>query len=555
MAKSTFLSILVLVGTLLSGSVSAQVLTPSLRVGVPLVVSEERIDRTTFEYRLRIPVSNDGFRPERGLAVTARSQSQYTVVVETSIVLGDLPARSSVNSEDTITIHHDRTVPFEPSVLNWVFATDSGILVDSGSRWRSVEAWGQSFAIQSNGSLWAWGRNNIGQLGDGTMTDRHEPVQIGTGTDWEATTASNQESIALRTDGTLWGWGKNSSGFLGRPAPSPALNPVRVGSDSDWALIAAGSTHFAAKKNDGSLWTWGINDKGQLGNGAPSSATIPMAIAPGSRWKDVSCGGGHTLAIREDGTLWGWGWNRFGQIGDGQTEDRRLPVQIGTHAGWASVSAGHHSSLALKEDGSLWTWGYNIYGENGDGTREMNVVPIQLGLEKDWAVAQIGETSVTALKQDGSLWAWGRNHVGQLGGGLEQQVQTFPIRIGSRTDWIAFGRGGFHCLAIAADKSLWAWGSDRFGRLGDGPSPGAVILGKLGVQSNLSRVEVHTGHVDVYFNSQPGRRYQVEQSDDLRNWMPVGKIVPGSGLEQMQRLVRGNLGQKEMFYRVIETHE
>lgn len=544
----------ILVGLLLLSSASGQSLSSSLETGTPVVVSEKRIDRVTFEYRLRVPITNHGFSDIRGLAATAWSRSPHTKVVETAIAVGEVPARASVNSDDTITIHHDRTVPFDAGVLDWVFARDSGVQVAPGSQWRRVAAWGQSFGIQTDGTLWAWGRNNIGQLGDGTTIDRHEPVQIGEDHDWVSTAESNQDSIALRGDGSLWGWGKNSLGHLGNGTRDPSLNPVRIGSDSNWNEVGAGSAHFVAKKDNGSLWTWGLNDKGQLGDGLPSSRTSPAAIAVGEVWKSFSCGGSHTLAIREDGTLWGWGWNTFGQVGDGTTKNQRGPVQIGSDSNWASVSAGHHSSVALKRDGSLWAWGYNIYGENGDGTREMNLTPIQMGSERDWSVVQIGVTSVGAIKEDGSLWAWGRNHVSQLGGGLDQQQQAYPVRIGSRTDWISFGRGGFHCLAIAANRSLWAWGSDRFGRLGDGPSPAALSLTPVG-SANLEKVEVSANFVEVFFRTLRGHSYLVEQSDDLIAWSPVGKPVSGSGSRRRLRFDRAMNGPVRMFYRVRQIRD
>ena len=226
-----------------------------------------------------------------------------------------------------------------------------------------------TLCIQADGSLWGWGWNRYGQLGDGTTTDKTSPVQIGTEKTWVAIVASNIHSLGLKADGTLWGWGGNFDGQLGDGTYKSESSPTQVGMDNTWVGIAAGYNHSLAKKSDGSLWVWGSNEFGQLGDGTNNPANSPVQI-PGNSWRSIGSGYRHNLGIRSDGTLWAWGRNNMGQLGlgDGDIVDRNSPVQVGSDTKWVAIDGGAAHSLGLQSDGTLWAWGWNIVGEVGDGT-------------------------------------------------------------------------------------------------------------------------------------------------------------------------------------------
>lgn len=314
-----------------------------------------------------------------------------------------------------------------------------------------------TIAIKPDGSLWAWGDNDSGRLGDGTTIAKLAPVQIGTSTDYSSIATTLNGSAALKTNGSLWVWGNNTHGELGNGTTTAQFSPVQIG--VGYSAMAPGYYHTVALKADGSLFAWGQNTHGQLGDGTTVDRLTPVQVGAG--YIAMAAGGAHTLALKHDGSLWAWGENTFGQLGDGTTTDRLTPVLIGT--GFSTVSAGDRHTVALKPDGSLWAWGYNGSGQLGDGTTTTRLTPIQIGTGFSAIVS--GGNHMVALKPNGSLWAWGDNNYGQLGDGTSINRFT-PIQIS--TGFTLIGAGHSASYAAKADGSLWTWGSNLYGQLGDG---------------------------------------------------------------------------------------
>ena len=280
--------------------------------------------------------------------------------------------------------------------------------------------------------------------------------------------AGESHSVGIMENGTLWAWGSNSSGQLGDGTTTQRTRPVQVGTDGDWASVSAGRLHTVAIRTDGSLWAWGNNSSGRLGDGTTTQRTRPVQVGAADGWASVSAGFSRTVAIRTDGTLWAWGNNSNGELGDGTTMHRPSPVQIGTDGDWASVSAGTSYMVAIRTDGTLWAWGNNQMGQLGDGTQiSRRTSPIQVGTANDWASVSAGTSHTVAIRTDGSLWAWGRNHNGQLGDGTTFSRRS-PVQIGTANDWASVSAGGAHTVAIRTDGTLWAWGWNGNGQLGDG---------------------------------------------------------------------------------------
>lgn len=329
-----------------------------------------------------------------------------------------------------------------------------------------------SIGITEDGKLWVWGNNQNGQLGQSVPYIYYNKLtQIGIDTDWRSVFTGDEHNIGLKNDGSLWGWGQNVYGQLGDGTNNYRNVPTRIGTDSDWNIISTGSNHVMGIKTDGSLWGWGSNNNGQLGNGNNSS-NVPIRIGMDNDWKAISCGGNFSLAIKNDGSLWSWGNNFLGQLGMGNSAGSTInvPTRVGgTDNDWKLVVAGAYTSFALKTDGSLWAWGDNFEGILGlqNITDDTVNVPTRLGNDYDWKNIVCGNSFTLAIKNNGSLWGWGLNNYGQLGDGTNMN-RNLPVQITNSNDWKTIGSGYSHSFGIKNDGSLWAWGINNYGQLGIG---------------------------------------------------------------------------------------
>jgi alpha-tubulin suppressor-like RCC1 family protein len=217
-----------------------------------------------------------------------------------------------------------------------------------GTNWKQVDAGGNHIvAIKTDGTLWTWGRNNNGQLGVNDTINRSTPVQVfGNATNWKQVSCGNDHIGAIKTDGTLWTFGRNSVGQLGVNDTTNRLTPIPTSTGgTNWKQVSCGYNFTSAIKTDGTLWSWGWNAYGQLGvndSGGTLNRTTPVTtFAGGTNWKQISCGYSHTSAIKTDGTLWVWGRNNNGQLGVNDTTQRNTPITAFTGGNnWKQVSSG-----------------------------------------------------------------------------------------------------------------------------------------------------------------------------------------------------------------------
>jgi alpha-tubulin suppressor-like RCC1 family protein len=251
-----------------------------------------------------------------------------------------------------------------------------------GTNWKSVACgYYHTTAIKTDGTLWTWGQNSYGTLGINASGNRTTPVTtFAGGTNWKFVACGRFFTAAIKTDGTLWTWGRNNSGRLGDNTIIARSTPVTTFlGGTNWKQVDGGSEHTAAIKTDGTLWTWGNNSFGQLGiNDTTSRSTPVTTFAGGTNWKSVVCGNDYTAAIKTDGTLWTWGYNGYGILGINASGGTRItPVTTflgGTN--WKSVSGGLLHTAAIKTDGTLWTWGYNYTGELGINNEFNRITPV-----------------------------------------------------------------------------------------------------------------------------------------------------------------------------------
>ena len=375
-----------------------------------------------------------------------------------------------------------------------------------------------TLALKSDGTVWAWGWNQWGQLGDGhvdqTLNYSSTPIQVkgpgGSGylNNVVEVSAGHMYSLALRSDGTVWAWGYGNSGQLGNDisggnyftaVPVQVKGPGAVSYLTGITAIAAGkdfSDHSLALKSDGTVWAWGANGNGQLGDGTWTFRKVPVQVkGPGGSGALTGVmaisAGHHSLALKSDGTLWAWGTNNDGQLGIGTAFDNKnTPVQVkgpggsGFLTGITAISAHSRHSLALRNDGTVWGWGWNLYSQLGNDealSTYHRYTPVQAkgpggtGFLTGITAINAGHDHSLALRNDGTVWAWGNNMNGRLGDGTttpkRSPVQVLkgasPSGTSYLTDVSAVSAGLAYSLALRKDGTLWAWGSNSNGKLGD----------------------------------------------------------------------------------------
>jgi alpha-tubulin suppressor-like RCC1 family protein len=356
-------------------------------------------------------------------------------------------------------------------------------------------------ALRQDGTLWAWGRNTSGQLGNSTGigTDDATPTPTQVGADlYTQLAAGAQHSLALRTNGSLWAWGNNFYGQLGNTTNTGAntANPSPTQVAGTYTRLAAGLGHSLALQADGSLYAWGDNAAGQLGSGAPSATPT---LVPGT-YVQLVAGASHALALRADGSLWAWGSNASGQLGAGATSPTAILAATGSALPTRSTALGSSFALALRADGTLWAWGDNTSGQLGlgNGLASSRTRPVQVGTDNDWVQVAAGTSFSLALKANGTIWAWGLNNFGQLGSPTNSGTSvanTSPAQVGTGV-YTRIAAGAFHSLALAADGSLYAWGNNTYGQLGNGTSslPSAANPGLVLVSGSYTQVAAGISH-------------------------------------------------------------
>jgi alpha-tubulin suppressor-like RCC1 family protein len=429
-----------------------------------------------------------------------------------------------------------------------------------------VSTWGGArgtIVLKSDGTVWTWGANFGGKLGIGnSVTNRMlVPVEVhGAGeVDYLhsvlAIMGGEVHNLALKSDGTVWAWGSNFQGGLGDGTTNDSALPIQSGLNTVPPLTnvtkLGGRTYFnLAVKTDGTIWAWGMGTAGQMGNGAATNCNSPVQVLnsqPGGAInspKQVSCGYTYGVVLLTNGAVWTWGTGVHGELGNDTTGSSFTPVQVAGLSNVTAISSGWKHTLALKNDGTVWAWGFNSHGELGDGTANNQSNAVQVLNVSNIVAVSGGDYNSIALRSDGTVWKWGVNDVGELGFGTNDNtapgvandfvVHAFPAQVAQDR----FGNGfsnvvlvanrDYHNIAVKADGSVWMWGANDQGQCGDGttndlyrPSPVAGLAARTPLPLAL-QTNVLPGLVDLKWSSATGQYFALEYATNMANGFTGG---------------------------------
>jgi alpha-tubulin suppressor-like RCC1 family protein len=326
-----------------------------------------------------------------------------------------------------------------------------------GTNWKQVSA-GRSHnaAIKTDGSLWTWGEGAHGRLGNNNTASRSTPITtFAGGNDWKQVSCGYNHTAAIKTDGSLWTWGRNTYGQLGNNTTADRSTPVTTFTGgNNWKSVSAGVGDLgttAAIKTDGSLWVWGYGR--HIGVNDPNDRSIPVTtFSGGNTWKQVSPGQ-VTVAIKTDGTLW-----------DTRNDFFTFAQRYSGATNWKSVSSGGATQFliaAIKTDGTLWTWGgANSAGQLGTNNTTIITTPTTtFAGGTNWKSVSVGAVNdgtgkMAAIKTDGTLWVWGFGGTGCLGNFASTNRSTPVTTFAGGNNWKQVSAGGVHMAAIKSGLNV-----------------------------------------------------------------------------------------------------
>jgi alpha-tubulin suppressor-like RCC1 family protein len=402
-------------------------------------------------------------------------------------------------------------------------ATNSGTAVPittpalvAGTYAQVATGYVHALGLRADGTLWTWGSNISGQLGTitnvATYNDNHIPVATGVALPTRSTAAGNAFGLAVRGDGSLWAWGNNNYGQLGDGTTTTRLQPVRIGLDRDWVQVAAGDSHALALKADGTVWAWGLNLNGQLGDGTSTQHLTPTLVSGAGNCVAVTTGFAYSLALRANGTLIGWGTNAGGQLGDGTTTPRPVPTAAGGSNVYTRVAVGSAHTLALRADGTLAAWGTNQYGQLGDGSTTQRLSPVVVGAGNTYTQVVAGQGHTLALRATGAVWSWGLNGNGQLGDGTTT-TRSAPALVSGTGIYTRVAAGFSHSGAVQATGTIWTWGANQYGQAGLGPALAPVYVPTQEVTNNTGWTSLTSG---------PGASFSLARTASAQSFASTG---------------------------------
>jgi serine/threonine protein kinase/alpha-tubulin suppressor-like RCC1 family protein len=443
---------------------SLPALAESIRSDTPVIdTARAFLSRLAEEESLREPVTRsrpqrtDPPRPAAAPPPRQLEPARQPVVARTPAST-TLPRAAAAGSTDSGDDRRAITVPPIAAAPPAIAFPAERRTISSGAR--------HSCLIGSEGHAVCWGSNEAGQLGDGGFESRAVAAPVAGDFRFTQLAAGVRHTCGLTADGGIFCWGNNSAGQLGDATTSVRAAPVRVNSDESFVTVRAGQTHTCALARTGVVLCWGANQYGQLGSGSRSARTSPAAVPIPGPVAALAAGANHTCAITRQGEVLCWGRNEDGQLGDGSTSDRTTPTPVKLDVPVVSVAAGAGHSCAVSAQGTAFCWGRNNYGQLGTGNEGgLEVAPS--AVTGGWAFSGIvaGSAHTCARGRDGSVWCWGRNANGQLGDGTTDD-RSRPATVPGLSRIRSLDAGAGHTCAMQEGGETWCWGFNVDGQVG-----------------------------------------------------------------------------------------
>ncbi len=324
-----------------------------------------------------------------------------------------------------------------------------------------------SCQTRADGTAYCWGRNDYGQIGDGTTTRRLAPTKV-LGGDWAQVVTGGAASCGIKSTGRLSCWGLNNYGQVGTGQSRPVLKPRVVGTGT-WSDVSLAWHHACGVMTDSSLWCWGQNLRGSLGLGRTSRSADQPRRVDAATWRSVATGGWHSCGIRTDGSAWCWGDNQLGQLGLGNVDRQVSPRRVGAETdNWLQLSTGYGHTCGVRADGTLWCWGLNDRGQLGDGTQTLRTRPTAVLGGGAWTSVAVADGSTCAVAGGGAVWCWGDNRYGLVSPTASTAPVLRPVRRAAPTGVSSVTAGWLHACAARTDQVVTCWGSNEVGQAASG---------------------------------------------------------------------------------------
>lgn len=345
-----------------------------------------------------------------------------------------------------------------------------------------VAGWKHSVALKDDGTVWAWGHNEHGQLGDSTTINSNIPVQVRNLTDVKSITAGSASTIAVKNDGTVWTWG--NSLYKTYVSSDVFAYPIQITELSNASKVVSGGRQTLVLKTDGTVWGWGFNVFGQIGAGPGLIfCTTPVQVNNLDNIIEIAANLSHSLALKNDGTVYSWGWARNNLLGyEYPVSSNFTPQIIPNLDDVKSIEAGRNHTLVLKNDGTIWGFGSNTVKQLANDTIT-TTSPVAIPyFDNIKSISTKGNYNIV-LKNDGTLWGWGQSQFGELGK-LGIDYKTTPTKTVNITDVKKVVAGLNHTVAIKNDETVWSWGNNVSGQLADGTSGGNDLYYSKNIDKN-----------------------------------------------------------------------